>query len=336
MTRHHIDSVSGGKDSTAMYLHDVEAGLPFRAVMADTGNEHPATLEYAAALGSRTGGPEVEIIRPDFSGDFAERRRNIRRKWPKEGVPAELVDQAVEHMVPSGNPFLDLCLLRGGCPSWNHRFCTEHLKIRPIHEKVNAPLWLNGDTVVSRQGVRAQESAARADLPRRQTLQMPNPPEGAGAWPEGAAYEVERPLIDWTIEDVWRMHRRHGLEPNKLYAQGFTRVGCMSCIYASKADLVAMGRFAPEHVDRWESWEHLLSLVVKSRNSIATLIPIKAHTRDFKAAKARGLSLKKHGIRAAVRWANNGHDPGDHLFADDSGPLRQDLMTHCGEWGACE
>jgi len=53
MRPQHLVSVSGGKDSTATYLLALESGRPFRAVFADTGNEHELTLEYVARLAER-------------------------------------------------------------------------------------------------------------------------------------------------------------------------------------------------------------------------------------------------------------------------------------------
>lgn len=64
----HIVSVSGGKDSTATYCRAVERGRPFRAVAADTGNEHPATYEAVNRLSERTGGPVVEWAKTDRGG----------------------------------------------------------------------------------------------------------------------------------------------------------------------------------------------------------------------------------------------------------------------------
>lgn len=72
----HVVSVSGGKDSGATYLHALELlDGDFLAVCADTGNEHPETLEYVARLHERTGGPKVQIIKADFTVDLARKKR---------------------------------------------------------------------------------------------------------------------------------------------------------------------------------------------------------------------------------------------------------------------
>ena len=43
----HLVNVSGGKDSTAVYLRAIELGGPFRAVFADTGNEDQRVHDWS-------------------------------------------------------------------------------------------------------------------------------------------------------------------------------------------------------------------------------------------------------------------------------------------------
>ncbi len=50
-----VISVSGGKDSLAQWLLAIENGVNHIAVFADTGHEHPQTLEYLDYLESRLG-----------------------------------------------------------------------------------------------------------------------------------------------------------------------------------------------------------------------------------------------------------------------------------------
>lgn len=80
----HLVSVSGGKDSTAVYLRAIESGRPFRAVFADTGNEHEATYEYVDRLAERTGGPGIEVVKADFTKHLERRRAFIAENYPTE------------------------------------------------------------------------------------------------------------------------------------------------------------------------------------------------------------------------------------------------------------
>ena len=50
MALQRIVSVSGGKDSTALYLLAIEHGRPFIPVFADVGNEAKETYEYIREL----------------------------------------------------------------------------------------------------------------------------------------------------------------------------------------------------------------------------------------------------------------------------------------------
>jgi len=118
----------------------------------------------------------------------------------------ERVERALALLHPTGIPFLDLCMLKGRFPSTRARFCSEELKHHPIFYQVQEPLLEAGHTVVSWQGVRAEESPRRAALSKLERL--------------GGRLVNWRPILRWTVEDVFAIHRRHGVEPNPLYKDG--------------------------------------------------------------------------------------------------------------------
>ncbi|MEO7326519.1 MAG: phosphoadenosine phosphosulfate reductase family protein [Dokdonella sp.] len=163
MTTQHLVSVSGGKDSTAVYLRAIESGREFRAVFADTGNEHEITYEYLARLHERTGGPKVETVRADFSKQLAQHRDYLLREWPKQGISDAIVQQAAALHEPTGNPYLDLCISKGRFPSRMAQFCTGELKEIPITTQVVAPM-LKAGPVLQWLGIRADESRHRAGI----------------------------------------------------------------------------------------------------------------------------------------------------------------------------
>ena len=77
----HLVSLSGGKDSTATAIlaleqHGVAA---CRFVMADTGNEHESTLEYALDYLPSALGIKVDVVRADFADEFTTKRANLAR-----------------------------------------------------------------------------------------------------------------------------------------------------------------------------------------------------------------------------------------------------------------
>lgn len=276
----HLVNVSGGKDSTATYLLAIEHGRPFRAVFADTGNEHEITYEYVARLAERTGGPEIEIVRADFSRRLARHREYILREWPGLGVPDAVVAEAAALHEPTGNPFLDLCIAKGRFPSRMAQFCTEELKTIPIVLQVVLPM-LRAGPVLQWLGIRAAESRNRARYPRWNRHDS-----GSMLW---------RPIFRYSVDDVWATHRRHGLAPNPLYALGMGRVGCMPCINCRKSELRSIAEQFPEHVERIARWEAIVSAA--NKRGVSTFF---AALKDPMDAERPGTYA---GIRTVVEWS---------------------------------
>lgn len=169
-----VVSVSGGKDSTATLLLALETNWldDVRAVFADTGNEHPATLEYVAYLAAHLG-IEIATVRADFTQQMAKKRSNLlriaagepeesiygKRQFSERWTPAR-AERAAALMEPTGNQFLDLCLLKGGFPSRLRQFCTEHLKTEPLDAWCYG-LIAQGYTIESWQGGRGIDAAVQ-------------------------------------------------------------------------------------------------------------------------------------------------------------------------------
>ncbi|MGE7828924.1 phosphoadenosine phosphosulfate reductase family protein [Paenibacillus sp. NPDC093718] len=249
-----VVSLSGGKDSTALWLYALERGVNVLPVFADTGNEHKQTYEYLEYLEKQLG--PIQRIKADFSTQIDRKRNWVNTKWREEGISEEVIQQALSVLHPTGNPFLDLCVWKGRFPSTKARFCTVELKVRPFFDQIYLPLLEEGKKIVSWQGVRAQESFARSQLPEREDT------------PEG--YEIYRPLIQWTVEDVFAMHDKYGIEPNPLYKLGMGRVGCMPCINVGKMELFEIARRFPEEIARIAKWEEIVKLACK-RNGASFL-----------------------------------------------------------------
>lgn len=162
-----------------------------------------------------------------------------------------IVESALDALVPTGIPFLDLCLWKGRFPSSQARFCTTELKVFPIQQQVFAPLLAdpNVGDIYSWQGVRADESKSRALLPESDE-------------PEPGLFNF-RPILKWTAAEVFDFHRKHGVDWNPLYEQGMGRVGCMPCIHCNKAELYEISSRFPEEIARVLKWEKLVAQASK-------------------------------------------------------------------------
>lgn len=283
----HCVSISGGKDSAATTIMALETQPreSLRFAMADTGNEHETTLEYIGVM-ERTLGIKVEILRASFEREIVGKRAYVLEHWPRKGVPAHILERAAAILVPTGNPFLDLCMWKGRFPSRRAQFCTQHLKTIPLVEHQLGYIERGeADAVWSWQGVRLDESQQR-----RTKLQ------GTGACVKsfdvaGAGIYNYRPILRWNVADVFQAHELYGLPPNPLYSQEMTRVGCMPCINASKDEILAISKRFPEHFDRIAEWERLVGLASKAGES------------SFFPDPDRDAHLDKRGIRKVIEWS---------------------------------
>lgn len=123
-----IVSTSGGKDSTATLLAMREAGIPHRAVFADTGWEAPETYEYLATL-ERLLGITIDRVRSEKGG------------------------------------MVDIARHKAGFPFRSGRWCTPDLKVVPLRDYHNRVGDETNCETVSVVGIRAEESKKRAAMP---------------------------------------------------------------------------------------------------------------------------------------------------------------------------
>jgi 3'-phosphoadenosine 5'-phosphosulfate sulfotransferase (PAPS reductase)/FAD synthetase len=295
-----IISISGGKDSTAMWLLALEMGVKnLGVVFCDVGHEHPKTYEYIDYLEKELG--PVKRIKADFSEKIEKKRETVKTKWRNEGVEEIIIESALEVLKPTGNPFLDLCLWKGRFPSTKARFCTQELKVIPMLEQVYYPLLDKGECVISWQGIRADESAARSKMLAKEMA--------------AEGYEIYRPILNWTVEDVFGMHDKYDIEPNPLYKEGMSRVGCMPCVNCRKSEMFEIQRRYPEEIERVAEWERIVSKA--SKRGSAT----------FFTSNYRG-----HGIHELVKWSKTTRGGVNY----DLFKLSESVPSCSSQYGLCE
>lgn len=307
-----IVSMSGGKDSTATALVLKELGAPNpQYVFADTGHEHAETYRYIDYL-EKALGITIQRVRANFDARIANKRKYIKTHWHEDlyddyravGVSHDdaaylatlKVQQAMSVLHPTGNPFLDLCLWKGRFPSTRRRFCSEQLKHIPIDTQIIEPAVSEYSRVVSWQGIRADESPSRANLPMWESdFGAGDPETSPGLW-------IYRPIIKWTVDQVFDMHRRHGIKWNPLYEKGMGRVGCMPCIHAGKQEMREIVRRFPDEVARVKEWERLVSL--GSKRGSTTLMDARISAKFLGTGTGSDeVNYQTHGIETYADWA---------------------------------
>jgi 3'-phosphoadenosine 5'-phosphosulfate sulfotransferase (PAPS reductase)/FAD synthetase len=190
----HAVAFSGGKDSTALLCWMREQGIEHETVFYDTSWEHPDTMGYVWEIAEKFLGGRLTVLKSE--------------KY--EGLK-------------------DLVVRRKMVPSMHTRFCTEELKVFPLHSWIRK----QEDDVTVYQGIRADESGPRSKMSEDQYVN------------EAGGFQIRRPLFRWTAEQCFEIIRRHGLEPNPLYLKGAKRVGCWPCIFTSFGELKRLFQNTP-------------------------------------------------------------------------------------------
>lgn len=224
---------SGGKDSTALLLWAKVNLSEFTPVFCDTGWEHPITYGYIDYINEKVlDGELVTISSERYPGGFRE------------------------------------CVLdHGMIPGRVTRFCTEDLKIEPLHRFFAD---LDDGDVHSYQGIRADESQSRRAMEETQWCD------------EAGGYTIHRPLLRWTVEQVFALLKERGVEPNPLYKLGAGRVGCFPCILINLRELKALLKATPELKTKIKNLEEELRGIQEAKRA---------------AREASGVALKPKQVR---------------------------------------
>lgn len=218
--------------------------------------------------------------------------------------------------------FWELAKRKKRFPSRKARFCTQFLKIIPSRDFI-LELLRENKNVLALNGVRKDEAKSgnnRGEVPEF-------------GFDEGMGCDIYRPILDWSIEDVWAIHKRHlktawirkiieadsrlspphkkhlikrversGIPRNPLYDMGASRVGCFPCINSSKLEIRAIARYRPEKVNFIAQQE----ISNPNPNGISTFfspntVPMQYRTREVVTSDGR--IVKVAPIRDVVTWS---------------------------------
>ena len=186
----HICGISGGKDSSALAIYMRDKVPDVEYFFCDTGAELPETYAYLAKLEMVLG-------------------RKITRLNAEKGF-----DHYFE-------------IFRGTLPSPQMRWCTTHLKIKPLEK------WIGGDEAVSYVAIRADESNRKGYISTKPNIKTCFP---------FVEDDVDHAGVIRILEDA-------GINLPEYY-KWRTRSGCYFCFFQRKAEWVGLADTHPELFER--------------------------------------------------------------------------------------
>ena len=175
----------------------------------------------------------VVVHAPLGEVEWPDTLRQIEATLP-DGVPLILAPTS------SGKSLLERVEERGMWPSPKIRFCTAEHKRGPIERELRHYLRAHpryGGRLVNAMGMRAEESAARArKLPWKRSDRNSR---------AGRSWFDWLPIFDLTEAQVFDVIQDAGQSPHPAYGMGMSRLSCVFCIMASRADLRTAAKLQP-------------------------------------------------------------------------------------------
>jgi 3'-phosphoadenosine 5'-phosphosulfate sulfotransferase (PAPS reductase)/FAD synthetase len=261
-----VISISGGKDSQALAravsrLHRERGWTgPLAAVHADLGRiEWPQTPAQVRRIAEESGLDLVVVQRRGGAGrwDMVDRWRDRAETLKAQGKQPR--------------PWSDA----------GNRFCTAEMKRDPINTYLR-----RFDRVVSVEGIRAQESTARAKKPCWDARpRITTRTRIAHTW---------NAILDWSIDDVLEelgssvadLDRRRGLyeagrttealdgwQAHPVYVMGNQRLSCAFCVLGCKSDLANAARHNPVLLGELVGMEQEYGFTFQNGRALADLRP---------------------------------------------------------------
>ena len=136
--------------------------------------------------------------------------------------------------------FLELCEQLGP-PSRVMRWCCTIFKTGAIQRKIQT-LFRNQKRILTFYGIRRSESVSRSKYDRDSDS------------PKIAVQRTISPIIDWFDFDIWLYLLTTGIDFNKAYRLGYTRVGCWCCPNNSRWSEFLSEIYMPEQHAKWHSF----------------------------------------------------------------------------------
>lgn len=207
---------------------------------------------------------------------------DTRWEHPEVKVHLEYLREKLGPITSLSGPLsmIELIRKKGMFPSRARRFCTEELKTFPARDYLNARMDA-GDDVVNSVGIRRAESEARSRMSEWE-------------WMDGFDCEVWRPIVEWSVDDVVAIHKRHDIRPNRLYLMGLERVGCWPCINSNKGEVRKIAEMDPSKIDEIRELEAEVNLRARARYD-ARLATYNTGGADALSKRDRGLLLNEDG-----------------------------------------
>ena len=220
---------SGGKDSAVCKALAARAGIPYEVQNNHTTADAPETVYFLRDEAKRleAKGVKYTINYPTYKG----RRTSMWALIPQKRMPPTRLARYCCSILKEG----------GG----RGRFIATGVRWAESVKRQNRGQFETIQSDPSKRIILKNDNDERRRL--FETCQL-------------KATRIVNPIIDWEDRDVWDFIQAEHIPCNPLYAQGFTRVGCIGCPLAAKARQMEFGRYPKFRILYVKAFDRMLEV----------------------------------------------------------------------------
>lgn len=286
---YYIVAYSGGKDSTACYLHLIDQGIPpsrievwHQDIDGREGSklmDWPCTRDYCRAFAEAFGSP---IYYQWKVGGFE--REMLRAGSKTAPTKFETIDGEVRQV--GGNRGKDGTRLKFPQVSGDLsvRWCSSYCKIDVAATAIRNQARFNDKRTLVLSGERGEESPNRA----KYSTFEPDKADNRNGKRVVRHVDRWRPVLHWNEEEVWAIIERYRVRVHPAYYMGWGRVSCATCIFGNANQWASIYEVNPEQVEKVSEYEDSFGVTIKRKETVVDLVvkgsPYKDITAELKQA----------------------------------------------------
>lgn len=268
----YIVCFSGGKDSTACFLHLLDIGIPREKIEL-----------WHHEIDGREGGVLMDWdCTPAYCRAFAAAFNvPLYFSWKQGGFEREMrrenqLTAPTLFEVPGGE-----VMSAGGktgklstrlkfpqvSPDLKVRWCSAYLKIDVCASAIRNQSRFDGMKVCVISGERGEESTQRS---RYADLEADRADNRTGR--SLRFIDRWRPIKGWNEAEVWEIIERHKVRAHPCYYMGWSRCSCRFCIFGNADQMASAFRCAPEAGEKIMMYEGSFGVTIKRNQSLREVI----------------------------------------------------------------
>jgi 3'-phosphoadenosine 5'-phosphosulfate sulfotransferase (PAPS reductase)/FAD synthetase len=288
----YVVAFSGGKDSTACFLHLLDLGIDKSKIElwhhlvdgkeGSTLMDWPVTEDYCRKFAKAF---EVPILFSWKEGGFE--REMLRNNQPTARNHWEFPeDNLIECGLSGGRgPLGTRKKFPQVSADLSVRWCSSYLKIDVCTSAINNQERFNNKKTLVISGERAEESSARAGY---NVFEIDRSDNRGGA--KRRHVDHWRPVHKWPEAEIWNIMKRYRVNPHPAYRLGWGRLSCMKCIFGSDNQWTTISKIDFKGLQVLIDYEKLFGVTIHRKLSIAERV---------KKGKEYDPGLRRNGILEA-------------------------------------